>query len=111
MSADNTPDDPGRCSAWKAWIDAMPPGRRLHVKGKCVYPTAGWAITLEKAVPQGVNPAVLILNRIAKVPQGPAAQQQTTYEPTYDQKLSEAENYDTVTIMPEKVSVHVEVVH
>lgn len=89
----------------------MPPGRRLHVKGKCVYPTAGWTITLEKAVPQGTSPAVLILNRIAKAPQGAPAQQVTTYEPTYDHKLNEGENYDTVTIMPEKLSVHVEVAH
>ena len=102
---------PGKCSEWKAWIDAEPPGRRLHVQGKCVYPTAGWTITLEKAVPQGVNKAILILNKIAKAPQGPAAQQQTTYTPTYEQKLGADENYETVTIMPENVSVKVEVVH
>ena len=54
---------------------------------------------------------MLILNRKAKAPEGPAAQQVTTYEPTYEQKLGPDENYDTVTIMPEKLSVHVEVAH
>ena len=103
--------DHGKCSDWKAWIDAMPPGRRLHVQGKCVYPTAGWTITLEKAVPQGISKTVLILNRIAKAPQGQAAQQETTYTPTYDQRLGPDENYDTVTIMPEETSVHVDVAH
>jgi len=110
MSEDKK-SDPGKCSDWKAWIDAMPPGRRLHVQGKCVYPTAGWTITLEKAVPPGINPKVLMLNRVAKPPQGAAAQQVTTYTPTYDQKLGPDENYNTVTIMPEKISVHAEVAH
>ncbi|MBA3916298.1 MAG: hypothetical protein H0X25_21120 [Acidobacteriales bacterium] len=41
MSEDSKSKDPGRCSDWKAWIDAEPPGRRLHVQGKCVYPSAG----------------------------------------------------------------------
>lgn len=108
MSEDKK-SDPGKCSDWKAWIDAMPPGRRLHVQGKCVYPTAGWTVTLEKAVPQGVNPRVLIVRRIVKAPQGPAAQQETTYVPTYDQKLGPDEKYDTVTIKPEEVSIRVDV--
>lgn len=109
--ADKKTNEPGQCSAWKAWIDAEPPGRRLHVQGNCVYPTGGWTITLEKASPQGINPAVLILRKVAKPPQGQATQQVTTYEPTYDQKLGPEENYETVTIIPDNISISVEVVH
>jgi len=108
--ADNKSNDPGKRSDWKAWIDAMPPGRRLYVNGKCVYPTAGWTITLEKANPQGINPAVLILRKTAKAPQGPAAQQMTTYEPKYEQKLGPDEKYEKVTIIPDSVTVDVKVI-
>jgi hypothetical protein len=52
----------GRCGDWKAWIDAMPPGRTLHVKCRCVCPS-GWTVTLEKGTPQGINPGVLVLER------------------------------------------------
>jgi hypothetical protein len=103
--------DPGKCSDWKAWIDAMPPGRRLHVQGKCVYPTAGWTITLKKRVPQGAVSSVLMLDRVADPPRDPAVQKETTYTPTYEQKLGPDENYDTVTIMPEEISVQVSVAH
>jgi hypothetical protein len=107
---DEKTKDPGKCSDWKAWIDEMPPGRRLHVQGKCEYPTGGWKITLEKASPQGINPAVLIIRKVAKAPQGAATQQITTYEPKYEQKLGPDEKYDQVTIVPDNVTVAVKVI-
>lgn len=101
----------GRCSNWKAWIDAMPPGRRLHVKGRCVYPTPGWSVTLEKSTPEGINPGVLVLQRKSAPPRDKAGPKTTVYEPAYDQKLNDDENYYTVTITPDNVSVKIEVVH
>jgi hypothetical protein len=112
MSAGNKSDDPGKFVKLEALLDEEPPGRRLHVKGTWVYPTAGWTISLEKATPQGVNPAVLILKKIAKAPQGQAAQQETTYEPKYDHKLEPGEpEYETVTVMPDNVSKNIDVAH
>jgi hypothetical protein len=112
MSAGNRSDDPGKFVSLEALLDEEPPGRRLHVKGKWVYPTAGWTISLEKATPQGVNPAVLILKKIAKAPKGQAAQRETPYEPTYDHKLVSGEpEYKTVTVMPDNVSIEIDVQH
>lgn len=111
MSAENKQNDPGKCMNWKAWIDAEPPGRRLHVSGKCIYPSAGWTITLKKHEPAGINKAVLILARSADPPRGQATQVETTYDAKYEQKLGPDENYNTVTIMPDNVSVKVTVAH
>jgi hypothetical protein len=34
------------------------------VTGKCTFLTDGYAVRLERAEPQGINPAILLLNRI-----------------------------------------------
>jgi hypothetical protein len=64
---------PGHCGAWYAWINKMPgPGTvpRLFVIGTCVFPTSGWTVRLERAVPQGTNPQMLILHKIVTPPTG-----------------------------------------
>jgi hypothetical protein len=103
--------DPGKCSDWKAWIDAMPPGRRLHVQGTCVYPTAGWTVTLKSVCLRRAVSTVLMLDKIADPPHDPIVQKETTCTPTYEQKLGPDENYDNVTIMPQEISVHISVAH
>jgi hypothetical protein len=52
------------CSDWTAIHDFMPPGpARLTVRGKCTFPTPGYTVTLKKKVPQGINPAILLLDK------------------------------------------------
>ena len=53
---------------------------------------------------------MLIVRKTAKAPQGPAAQQMTTYEPKYEQKLGPDEKYEKVTIIPDSVTVDVKVI-
>jgi hypothetical protein len=53
------------------------PGTRpptLRVTGKCTFPTDGYSVRLELAEPQGINPAVLLLDRVVIPPSGAAAQ-------------------------------------
>ena len=48
---------------WYAWLDTMPPKPdNLHVVGSVLVPNPGVYAVLCKAVPQGINPAILILN-------------------------------------------------
>ena len=47
---------------FKAWLDKMPGANNtLHVTGTVTVPTTGWTVTLTEAVPQGINPKILIL--------------------------------------------------
>lgn len=44
--------------------------RKLVVQGKVECPTTGWTGQLVKAVPQGINPAILILDAQLAPPRG-----------------------------------------
>ena len=60
---------PGKCSGWKAVLNMMPPGPSvLRVTGKCLFPTHGYKVTLKEAVPQGINPAILLLRKTVTPP-------------------------------------------
>jgi hypothetical protein len=67
---------PASCMAdqakFKAWKNMMPPQRtiKLFVIGEVTCPTTGWKVRLVEAKPQGVNPAILILQLVAKKPGG-----------------------------------------
>jgi hypothetical protein len=58
---------------FKAWQDEMPgSARKLIVTGEVQCPTTGWKVVLSEARPQGINPAILILDIEATKPTGPA---------------------------------------
>ena len=74
------------CSDWTAIHDFMPPGpARLTVKGKCTFPTPGYTVTLKKKVPQGINPAILLLDKIVTPPSGPRPDVVTTIDVKYEE--------------------------
>jgi hypothetical protein len=48
---------------WHAWINTMPPGpARLHVVGDVEVGNPGIDPVLTEKVPQGINPAILLLD-------------------------------------------------
>jgi hypothetical protein len=67
---------PASCTAdqakFKAWKNMMPPHRtiKLIVIGEVTCPTPGWKVRLVEARPPGFNPAILILQLVAKKPGG-----------------------------------------
>jgi len=62
-------------STFEAWIDKMPPSQdTLHVKGKVEFPTSGYKAELVVAEPQGINPAILILDVRDTAPTGTVLQ-------------------------------------
>ncbi len=84
------PDPATRAAAqdeddWAAWVDRMPPGPpALHVTGKVALPHRGFQITLTPSEPQGINPAILMLDlEVAERP-GIHAQAVATREVRYD---------------------------
>jgi hypothetical protein len=96
----------GKCTDWKAWHDNQPPGpARLYVTGKCTFPTNGYKVELKPHVPQGINPAIYILDKVVNKPSGPAEDVITTVEVRYEEKTSK--HYTEVNILPNDVHVDV----
>ena len=98
----------GRCTGWRAVQDNMPPGPpKLTVTGRCTFPTGGYRVTLKEAVPQGINPAILLLRKTVRRPTGNVPQVLTTVRVRYVKKNATT-RYTHVTILPEGTTVKVQ---
>jgi hypothetical protein len=97
-----------KCGKWQAWLDTMPgpPTPTLHVTGECLAPSASYKIKLVPAVPQGINPKILILKKV--VTQGTGIQVPTKIPVHYTKKTKI--RYTHVTILPDGVTVKVKIV-
>lgn len=97
----------GECSDWKAWHDRMPGSKpTLHVTGKCLFPTAGYSVELER-VEQGINPPeTLQLKRIVHRPDSPVLQAVTEVEVRYSEDIDAA--YSEVNILLNEETIPVE---
>jgi hypothetical protein len=99
------------CGNWSAVHDREPPGPAvLRVRGRCRFPIPGFSVELRRHEPQGSNPRNLLLDRIGHPPEGfpPPGTVVDVVDVDY-QEETEAE-FDTVTILPDGVSVPVQVV-
>lgn len=91
----------GKCRDWKAQHG---PGV-LVVDGWCTFPTAGWMTELQKMEPQGSNPKDLLLERIVTEPEGYQPPVVRGIEVHFEEITDE--RYDTVTIMPDGLTLEV----
>ena len=90
---------PGQCGAWYAWINKMPAAPHLlYVIGTCVFPTSGYRVELRRAVPQGINPKILILEKIVTPPSGVVLEVITTVHVRFEE--FPPVEYDHVEIRP-----------
>jgi hypothetical protein len=88
------------CTGWKAWQNSMPPGpSTINVVGQCTFPTHGYKVKLTKAVPQGINPAILMLRLTITKPTGPVILTPEWKEVRYSAKAPR--RYTNVTILPD----------
>lgn len=95
----------GKCGGWRAIHDFMPPGPAvLRVTGECRFMSGGHKVTLKEAVPQGINPSILLLNKI--VTQGIGPQIPQTVPVSFKKKTNT--HYTKVTILPDGVTVKVQ---
>jgi hypothetical protein len=88
-------------NTFKAWIDRMPgPGAqpKLIVVGDVQVPTSGWHVWLERRVPQGINPDILVLDVKARKPGGIVLEVITTIPLRYEERPPQRE-YTQVTIV------------
>jgi len=89
--------------AWHDWMPGKPP--TLHVVGVVRCPTAGYTVTLKPAAPQGINPAIYILELVVTPPTQPAAQVVTDVPVHYSEHTSV--RYTEVFIIPQNIGVTV----
>ncbi len=95
-----------RCHSWYAGLDPQPPGPPvLRVTGTCDFPTAGYEVSLRRHEPQGINPRDLLLDLVVRPPEGPVPQVITRIEARYEEQT---DGFDTVTILPDGVTVGIE---
>jgi hypothetical protein len=97
----------GKCTGWLAVQDNMPPGPpTLTVTGRCTFPTSGYKVTLKEAVPQGINPKILLLRKTVRKPTGIVLPVVTTVKVRYVKKKATFK-YTHVTILPEVTTIKV----
>ena len=107
LDADDTASDTG---GWTAIHNFMPLGEpRLRVQGSPAMPTPGYKLCLSKAVPQGFNPAILILELEAQPPSNNVPQVVTRTPVLYEEVTDQ--RYTQVTILPLNVTINVQEVH
>jgi hypothetical protein len=95
------------CSNWKAWQNRMPMAMpTINVVGTCTFPTPGYKAKLVKAVPQGFNPAILLLRLMITKSSGPIIQPTKKVEVRYTAKTGAL--FTHVTILPDGVTVKVQ---
>ena len=98
----------GKCTGWQAVQDSMPPGpSRLTVTGRCTFPTPGYKVTLRDAVPQGINPRILLLRKTVTPPKGFVPQVITTVPVRYVKSRATIK-YTNVTILPDGTTIKVQ---
>jgi hypothetical protein len=100
----------GNNCEWTAIHDFMPPGpARLSVKGKCTFPTPGFKVTLKRKEPQGINPSILILEKVVIAPT--KRQPQHPFEVVVEYLEKTNTHYSSVQILPEGTEIPVKEVH
>lgn len=102
------PASQGRCTDWRAVQDTRAPlTPRLRVTGRCTFPTPGYKVTLKEAVPQGINPRILLLRKTVTAPRGFQPQVLQTI-PVRFEKKNALTKYTHVTILPEGTTIKVQ---
>jgi len=81
----------------------------LTIKGLCTFPTPGFKVSLKKKVPQGINPAILILEKVVVAPTGIEPQHVTKIPVEYEEATNE--HYTEVFVIPDDAKIPVKEVH
>ena len=88
-----------RIKSVSAVANLMPPGpHHLHVRAIVQVPTPGFTAKLVKAVPQGINPAILLLKVVTKRKPGIWPQHVVDTQADYDDNKYKG-NYKQVTVL------------
>jgi hypothetical protein len=106
MAEPNATPDAAFKSTWTAVHDEMPPGPgNLKVTGELEMPTPGWKLHLSKAIPQGINPEILLLHLKRTPPSGIEPQHVVIQSVCFEERTHVP--YKQVQIEPDSVTIEV----
>ena len=93
---------------WESWHDAMPGSpATLHVTGKVVCPTTGYAALLVPHYPPSLNQDIYLLSLVVIPPWPGTVVHQTETEVDVHFREDTQTAYTHVTILPENTTVEV----
>lgn len=90
---------------WYAWINKMPPPPdTLHVRGEVVVSNPGVEVALYKRQPQGINPAIIMLDLLLIQSPGVWPEVVTVKSVAYEE-VGRSLKYTTAEVMNQSQSV------
>lgn len=101
---------------WHAWLDTMPPApEHLHVVGEVIVSNPGVRALLTMRYPQGINPAILILDLFLIQEPGIWSTVMCDAQPRFDRVMpSDFARYQSVEVYLEGVKIvsidHIQIV-
>ncbi len=93
--------DVNECGDWTATLHSG----RLKVHGECTFPTPGFKVHLKKKEPQGINPAILLLEKTVVKPTGIEPQHVVTIAVKFEEHTTA--HYHEVQILPDGTMIKV----
>jgi hypothetical protein len=90
-----------KCEDWSATLHSG----KLKVHGQCTFPTPGYKVSLKKKEPQGINPAILLLEKTVVPPTGIEPQHVVTMAVSFEEHTSV--HYHEVEILPDGTKIKV----
>ena len=95
----------GMCKDWRA--QRSQGTGKLMVRGWCTYPNSAWSVELRRRDAQQSDPSELVLERVESRAEHVQSQVVKAIEVEYVAEEPETE-YETVTILPDGVTIEVE---
>jgi hypothetical protein len=77
----------------------------LKVHGEFSFPTPGYKVHLKKKQPQGINPAILLLEKVVVVPTGIEPDHVVTVPVSFEEHTTA--HYHEVEILPDGIKIKV----
>jgi hypothetical protein len=89
------------CKNWSATLHS----NTLKVEGQCTFPTPGFKVHVKKKEPQGINPEILLLEKIVVAPTGIEPDHVVTIPVSFEEHT--AVHYKEVEILPDGATIKV----
>jgi hypothetical protein len=77
----------------------------LKVNGQITFPTTGYTVSLKRKVPQGINPKILLLEKVVVPPTGVVADHVVNQPVSFEEHTTT--HYQEVEILPDGIRIMV----
>jgi hypothetical protein len=78
---------------------------RLNVDGRFAFPTQGYKVVIKKKEPQGVNPAILVLEKTVFAPARTEPNSEVAMLVSFEEQANSP--YRAVEILPDRIRIEV----